>query len=89
VVWQERLAALLEERKRLVAGSEEGSGAKVHKKPSGQPDVDSVAMVEREARRLEVLKRRQEREMNQLIQFELLRNAMQACTGCPAQAWTA
>lgn len=34
-------------------------------------------MVEREAKRLEVLKRRQEREMNQLVQFELMRNAMQ------------
>ena len=35
-------------------------------------------MVEREAKRLEMMKRRQEREMNQLIQFEVLRKAMQA-----------
>ncbi len=34
-------------------------------------------MVEREAKRLEVLKRRQEREMGQLVQFELMRKAMQ------------
>lgn len=36
-------------------------------------------MVEKEAKRLEVLKRRQEREMGQLVQFELMRKAMQAC----------
>lgn len=35
-------------------------------------------MVEREAKRLEVLKRRQEREMGQLVHFELMRKAMQA-----------
>lgn len=34
-------------------------------------------MVEKEAKRLEVLKRRQERELNQLIQYELMRKALQ------------
>ncbi len=40
-------------------------------------------MVEREAKRLQVLKRRQEREMGQLVQFELMRKDMQA--GCHQQ----
>lgn len=34
-------------------------------------------MVEKEARRLEVMKRRQERELSQLISYELLRKEMQ------------
>lgn len=34
-------------------------------------------MVEREARRLEVMKRRQERELSQLISYELMRKEMQ------------
>ena len=34
-------------------------------------------MVEKEARRLEVMKRRQERELSQLISYELMRKEMQ------------
>ena len=34
-------------------------------------------MVEKEAKRLEVLKRRQERELNQLVHYELMRKALQ------------
>lgn len=34
-------------------------------------------MVEREAKRLEVLKRRQEREMGQLVQSQLMRKTLQ------------
>lgn len=34
-------------------------------------------MVEREARRLEVLRRRQERELSQLISYELMRKELQ------------
>ena len=39
-------------------------------------------MVEKEAKRLEVLKRRQERELNQLVHYELMRKALQVhCPG--------
>ncbi len=43
-----------------------------------QGEAESEDMVEREAKRLEVLKRRQEREMGQLVQFELMRKTLQA-----------
>jgi len=42
-----------------------------------QDGTESVDMVEKEAKRLEVLKRRQERELNQLVQYELMRKALQ------------
>ena len=45
-----------------------------------QDGAESVEMVEREAKRLEVLKRRQERELNQLVQYELMRKALQVST---------
>lgn len=59
-----------------------------------QDGTESVDMVEKEAKRLEVLKRRQERELNQLVQYELMRKALQvslsrmlcsmcACLICP------
>ena len=37
----------------------------------------NVDMVEKEAKRLEVMKRRQERELSQLIQYEMVRKEMQ------------
>ena len=42
-----------------------------------QDGTESADMVEKEAKRLEVLKRRQERELNQLVQYELMRKALQ------------
>ena len=42
-----------------------------------QDGAESAEMVEKEAKRLEVLKRRQERELNQLVQYELMRKALQ------------
>jgi hypothetical protein len=45
-------------------------------------------MVEKAAKRLEVLQRRQERELAQLAQFEAARRAMQAHTPMPAHART-
>ena len=62
-----------------------------------QDGTESVDMVEKEAKRLEVLKRRQERELNQLVQYELMRKALQvlqssmlcsirACLLCPSEA---
>lgn len=41
-------------------------------------------MVEKETKRLEVLKRRQERELNQLSQFELMRKQLQVGALLPA-----
>ena len=41
-------------------------------------------MVEKEGRRLEVLKRRQERELNQVVHYELMRKALQVpCLDTP------
>lgn len=42
-----------------------------------QGEAESGDMVEREAKRLEVLKRRQEREMGQLVQSQLMRKTLQ------------
>lgn len=39
--------------------------------------VDAEDMVAKEAQRLEVMKRRQERELNQMVAYELLRKQMQ------------
>ncbi|CAL8467586.1 g7124 [Coccomyxa elongata] len=80
-VRQGRLEALVEERKVITSTDEQanekaGKGAK-------KGEVESAEMVEREAKRLQVLKRRQEREMGQLVQFELMRKDMQA--GCHQQ----
>lgn len=59
---QERLVALLEERKRLLDGTAEavrpGSGA--------HADDGGNAMIEKEKHKLEVLQRRQERDMQQV-----------------------
>ena len=40
--------------------------------------VDSSDIVEKEAKRLEVVKRRQERELAQMVQYELMRKELQA-----------
>ena len=50
-----------------------------------QDGAESAEMVEKEAKRLEVLKRRQERELNQLVQYELMRKALQVSTASGAQ----
>ena len=42
-----------------------------------QDGAEAGEMVEKEAKRLEVLKRRQERELNQLVHYELMRKALQ------------
>ena len=46
-----------------------------------QEGAEGGEMVEKEAKRLEVLKRRQERELNQLVHYELMRKALQV--PCP------
>lgn len=42
-----------------------------------QDGAEAGEMVEKEGKRLEVLKRRQERELNQLVHYELMRKALQ------------
>ena len=42
-----------------------------------QVKVDSSDIVEKEAKRLEVVKRRQERELAQMVQYELMRKELQ------------
>ena len=39
---------------------------------------DSADIVEKETKRLEVIKRRQERELAQMVQYEVMRKELQA-----------
>jgi hypothetical protein len=41
---------------------------------------DSADIVEKETKRLEVIKRRQERELAQMVQYEVMRKELQART---------
>ena len=75
---QERLAALVEERKRVIEDDDKGAGKDRSKGAKGGGiKVDAEDMVAKEAQRLEVMKRRQERELNQMVAYELLRKQMQ------------
>ena len=79
---QERLAALVEERKQVIEDEEHG-GKRRSKGEKGGPgiQVDAEDMVQKEAQRLEVMKRRQERELGQMVAYELMRKEMQVrCT---------
>ena len=77
---QERLAALVEERKQVIEDEEHG-GKKRSKGEKGGAglQVDAEDMVQKEAQRLEVMKRRQERELGQMVAYELMRKEMQVC----------
>lgn len=81
---QERIKALVEERKKLVEGgggadgpsSSSHSGAgKGSASPGGDPEATS-AMIEKEKHKLEVLKRRQERDIQQMLQYEISRKQL-------------
>ena len=76
--WQERLAALVEERKQVIEDEEHG-GKKRSKGDKGGAglQVDAEDMVQKEAQRLEVMKRRQERELEQMVAYEVMRKQMQ------------
>ena len=78
---QERLAALVEERKHVIEDDDRGAGKGLSKGAKGGAGikVDAEDMVAKEAQRLEVMKRRQERELNQMVVYELLRKQMQVC----------
>lgn len=76
---RERLGALVEERKRLI---EEGGGGSV--RPAGRVGLPATgdkrrvksAMLEKEHARLEALKRRQEKDLQQMIQYEAQKKEM-------------
>jgi hypothetical protein len=84
---QEQIQALLDERKRIAeegAGGAGGSNAwqpedaeSRRARPLAVAGVDGVDMVEIEAKRLEVTKRRQERELAQMVNYEVERKKMQ------------
>ncbi|KAK9830997.1 hypothetical protein WJX81_006970 [Elliptochloris bilobata] len=77
-VRQERLTALVEERQRVLAEDDRGStpGKAGAGLPAGQAG-DAPDMVAKEAKRLEVMKRRQQREMGQMVAYEVARKKMQ------------
>ena len=51
---------------------------------------DSADIIAKEAKRLEVVKRRQERELAQMVEFEMLRKELQVnCTFYQSTAYAA
>ena len=73
---QDRLQALLEERKQVIEDADAGQ-PKTRKAGAEVKGFDTGDMVAKEAKRLEVQKRRQEREMQQIIAFEKMRKELQ------------
>ena len=72
------MAALVEERKQVIEDEEHGGKRRVKAEKGGAGvQVDAEDMVQKEAQRLEVMKRRQERELNQMVAYELMRKEMQ------------
>ena len=72
------MAALVEERKQVIEDEEHGGKRRVKGEKGGAGvQVDAEDMVQKEAQRLEVMKRRQERELNQMVAYELMRKEMQ------------
>ena len=71
----------MEERQHVIAednrGSTPGKASAGGWRPAGQGAGSGGDMVEREAKRLEVMKRRQQREMGQMVAFEVARKKMQ------------
>lgn len=81
---QERLTLLVEERKRIMdAESRVNAGGRSAAAAAGASSnafggAGSSDMLELEARRLEVMRRRQERELEQMLAYELARKGLQA-----------
>lgn len=69
----------MEERKRVIEDDDRGAGKDRSKgaKAGVGVKMDAEDMVAKEAQRLEVMKRRQERELSQMVAYELLRKQMQ------------
>lgn len=77
---QERLTLLVEERQRLVEAETKlrvGRGAAQPATNGAEFAAASSTAVDLEAKRLEVMKRRQERELEQMLSFELARKSLQ------------
>ena len=70
---QDRIKAIVEERKRL----DEPQGSSAKRNASKAANNEMGDMVEKEAKRLEVTRRRQERELQQLVHFETARKQQQ------------
>jgi hypothetical protein len=73
---QERLRLLIEERKHLINENWQPIGdarAMLRRNESSADPRSSSSMVEKERQRLEVLKRRQEKELQQMVQYEVTR----------------
>ncbi|KAF5839744.1 hypothetical protein DUNSADRAFT_18746 [Dunaliella salina] len=78
-VRQERLRLLIEERKHLINENWQANTdprAMLRRNDSGADPRSSSAMVEKERQRLEVLKRRQEKELQQMVQYEITRKEL-------------
>ncbi|KAF5839745.1 hypothetical protein DUNSADRAFT_18746 [Dunaliella salina] len=78
-IWQERLRLLIEERKHLINENWQANTdprAMLRRNDSGADPRSSSAMVEKERQRLEVLKRRQEKELQQMVQYEITRKEL-------------
>lgn len=77
---QERIKSLIEERKKLLEGGGGNEGGSSQHASSGNPgSVDpevTSAMIAKEQHKLEVLKRRQEREIQQMLQYEIARKQL-------------
>ena len=74
---QDRIKAVVDERKRL----EEPQGSTKRNSVKAAADNEMGDMVEKEAKRLEVTRRRQERELQQLVHFETARKQQQVPLG--------
>ncbi len=78
---QDRLRALLDERKKLVDDGFQVAARKAAAANNGEEERNaSSEMVERERARLEVLKRRQEKELTQVR--HMMHNQCACCRGC-------
>jgi len=78
---QERLRMLIEERKHLINENWQANAdprAMLRRNDSSSDPRSSSAMVEKERQRLEVLKRRQEKELQQMVQYEITRKVGRA-----------
>jgi len=76
---QERLRLLIEERKHLINENWQANTdprAMLRRNDSSADPRSSSAMVEKERQRLEVLKRRQEKELQQMVQYEITRKEL-------------
>ena len=68
---------MVEERKQVIEDEEHGGKKKGKGEKGGAGlQVDAEDMVQKEAQRLEVMKRRQERELSQMVAYEVMRKEM-------------